>query len=70
MPDPTPHRTALARALADSVVASLAAGDAQGARLALDTLGRLVDAADEGRAAAPSRADVVHLDAARKRSGR
>jgi hypothetical protein len=48
-----PHRFDLARALAAGVVASLAAGDTQGARVALDGLRGLVDAAERADAAGP-----------------
>lgn len=38
------HRVQLARALAEGLVAAIAASDAKGARLALEMLGQLVDA--------------------------
>jgi hypothetical protein len=60
------HRLDLARALAGGVVASLAAGDARGARVALDALRGLVEA--EGEAAGEGAA-VVDLAAERRKRG-
>ena len=61
------HRLDLARALAGGVVASLAAGDMRGARVALDALRGLVDTAE--REAAGDGATVVDLAAERRRRG-
>jgi hypothetical protein len=62
------HRLDLARALAAGVVASLGAGDSRGARVALDALRGLVDAA-EGEAAG-ERAEVLDLETERRKRGR
>jgi hypothetical protein len=59
------HRLDLARALAAGVVASLGAGDSRGARVALDALRGLVDAA-EGEAAG-ERAEVLDLETERRK---
>jgi hypothetical protein len=67
-----PHRLDLARALAGGVIAALAEGDTAGARVALDALRELVDAAERSASAATTSdgAPVVDLARERERRGR
>ena len=64
------HRLDLARALAGGVVASLATGDTAGARVALDALRGLVDAAERPDTTAPTSDGGAVVDLAAERRKR